>query len=605
MIRYVLLCVLVTLMACDVNGPWEYEPKNEEASSRIVVHAVLYQGRSIKDICFDKVYSVNELSIGGRSFYDSARVTLFGLFNDDYSTSWTGQVFHSSKYPLLLDPRSDNENCFTAHDSIVPIAGERYELHADFYWDSSGVESHAEISAAVSIPRYVELDWHESVSSGSYRAIEELYSNYHYNYIDSTDRSFVDYFNFNIRYLSPEVKSYCIVLQETKDYYYLSNRRQYGNYEDRVMDGSIVFHTTSSDPVEIHNEFNCPVSIDDDPNYTSQMHQLNYFSPGENIVVLMGFSDGYKRYHQNLKARGTYNYGGDVWTNITGGTGVFVGVALDSAILFLKPDSSGIFPYIKHSEYMWNACFSDFNKDKVFESQCAAEYHTMCDDLNYSVKGCQRSIIFRNLKEGNREESVTQYTSDWELQDTVLTGLIETYYGLDSADYSSAGILAFGDSVYLRAGQDYLYLLRARHLRELRRQMKGFVPSEGALDSAWIEYCLYTDFENDTLCNNYWEKVPQRYGLSTFVLETCTAVEWYPGCGRGLLHSYEKLLQEVYVAPALEREMKEYCSNHVLEECSHKGYPQPIPMNNDSLDGESSNQEIRLNYSQRTIELLN
>ncbi|MBR1745445.1 MAG: hypothetical protein IJ734_05640, partial [Fibrobacter sp.] len=75
----VLSVLLVVITACDFHGPWEYYPDEREVYTGIYTYGHISDFTN-PEICFSKVYELDEASAENFAFYDSAYVTLQGKF---------------------------------------------------------------------------------------------------------------------------------------------------------------------------------------------------------------------------------------------------------------------------------------------------------------------------------------------------------------------------------------------------------------------------------------------------------------------------------------------------------------------------------------------
>jgi len=133
--------VSMLLAACgDFHGPWEYYPDEREVYTGIYTYGYILAGTET-DICFSKVYELDEVMAESFAFYDSARVTVEGLFLMD------GKEVDTT---LVIAPRSGHPNCFySEHGGIV---GETYKMDAYFEWDSVGHAVKSRYKASATIP---------------------------------------------------------------------------------------------------------------------------------------------------------------------------------------------------------------------------------------------------------------------------------------------------------------------------------------------------------------------------------------------------------------------------------------------------------------------
>ena len=92
----------VLLVACDFHGPWEYYPEEREVYTGIYTYGYVLAGGET-NVCFSKVYELDEASSQNFAFYDSAYVTVSGLFYDRWKRE---------KKDTTIRLYSDRSNCF-------------------------------------------------------------------------------------------------------------------------------------------------------------------------------------------------------------------------------------------------------------------------------------------------------------------------------------------------------------------------------------------------------------------------------------------------------------------------------------------------------------
>lgn len=137
------LVVGAFLTACDFHGPWEYYPEEREVYTGIYTYGYIMENRKA-EICFSKVYELDESSAENFAFYDSAYVTLQGMFGRPFDDNVdTTIVLHGT-------------NCFS-HSGFTGIAGETYKLDAFFVWDSAGRKAKSRYKAEATIPNAVNI----------------------------------------------------------------------------------------------------------------------------------------------------------------------------------------------------------------------------------------------------------------------------------------------------------------------------------------------------------------------------------------------------------------------------------------------------------------
>ncbi len=132
--------ILLLLIGCDVPGPWEYNVEEIPVYKGVYVSGYIIADRKIENICFDKLYDLNEFYATGFAFYDSARVLV---------SSGTDSLYLSSK--------NNMPNCFEDTTGYVPLKGVDYALQAVVHWDSAGIKTATSIDGVAQVPTLFAL----------------------------------------------------------------------------------------------------------------------------------------------------------------------------------------------------------------------------------------------------------------------------------------------------------------------------------------------------------------------------------------------------------------------------------------------------------------
>ena len=136
----------LVLAACgDFHGPWEYYPHEREVYTGIYTYGYVLADAET-EICFSKVYELDEVMAENFAFYDSARVTVEGLFLID------GKEVDTT---LVIAARSGHPNCF--YSEYGGVVGETYKMDAYFEWDSVGHAAKSRYKALATIPGAVSV----------------------------------------------------------------------------------------------------------------------------------------------------------------------------------------------------------------------------------------------------------------------------------------------------------------------------------------------------------------------------------------------------------------------------------------------------------------
>ena len=152
----------VLLVACDFHGPWEYYPEEREVYTGVYTYGYVLAGGET-NVCFSKVYELDEASSQDFAFYDSAYVTVSGVFY---------YRIRSEKKDTTIKLYSNEPNCFN-ESYYEGIVGESYTLNAYFEWDSAGHKAKSRFKAVATIPSAVKAKGlNVPQQDGSYKWIE-------------------------------------------------------------------------------------------------------------------------------------------------------------------------------------------------------------------------------------------------------------------------------------------------------------------------------------------------------------------------------------------------------------------------------------------------
>ena len=135
------------LVACDFHGPWSFYPEDREVYTGIYTYGYILDGGEA-NICFSKVYELDETSAENFAFYDSAYVTVSGKFTDAHGAEVDTTA--------VLAVTGSKPNCFSEGE-FSGIAGETYSMEAFFKWDSAGSTAKTTFRAQATIPNPVSI----------------------------------------------------------------------------------------------------------------------------------------------------------------------------------------------------------------------------------------------------------------------------------------------------------------------------------------------------------------------------------------------------------------------------------------------------------------
>ncbi len=139
-LHVLILSLLLTIMSCDVPGPWEYDVTDIPVYKGIYASGYIIAGEPIQNICFERLYELNEVSSTRFAFYDSARVAI-----------------SSGVTSVPLQANAQEPNCFFDTTGYMPLAATDYTLNATIYWDSAGVAVATTLSGVAQVPTTFSL----------------------------------------------------------------------------------------------------------------------------------------------------------------------------------------------------------------------------------------------------------------------------------------------------------------------------------------------------------------------------------------------------------------------------------------------------------------
>ena len=146
------LCLLTAmfLAACsDFHGPWEFYPEKRDIYTGIFTYGTVVADEN-PEICFSKIYELDETSSKNFAFYDSAYVTVKGYFKSSFGKEEYADTTVSLRF------HSDKPNCFYAY-GYKGVVGKSYTMEAYFEWDSSGHKAKSRYKAEATIPTPVRI----------------------------------------------------------------------------------------------------------------------------------------------------------------------------------------------------------------------------------------------------------------------------------------------------------------------------------------------------------------------------------------------------------------------------------------------------------------
>ncbi len=140
-----ILCLISLSLTACLQGPWSYRPEEKEIDRGITVEAYIVAGRPLNQVCFERLYSLDETYTSAFAFFDSAMVTIRGNFGSGTET-------------IELSPKPGDPMCFLGPDAKVGQASEAYTLEGVFWWDSAGSAVRSEVRGSTTIPTFAQMD---------------------------------------------------------------------------------------------------------------------------------------------------------------------------------------------------------------------------------------------------------------------------------------------------------------------------------------------------------------------------------------------------------------------------------------------------------------
>jgi len=326
---------LLFLIFFSCQGPWSYYPENPENYQGLWVYAYIVSGRPVENVCLDKLHPLGEVRMHGFAFYESAALTIKGLFNGkDTSFSLEPDIAYNVNKP----------NCFVGPRGLIAEAGGNYELEASITWDSAGVRTVSSFNAKTYIPKKFKV----------LRAYDLLGQQYNSGSV--------------ILYLPPpmDLQSNYFIPDYSEDVGGVIVSMVYGknvSWGENSFDQIIGQFSDRNDTLR-HARFG-----DRDVLYTARNQQIGNINKDIDSIPIMGI---------NMPARGTINLLFYAATpdyfefeetflrgrndsrilpvyNIQGAAGVFAGMLVDTFQVNLRPsDSVKVYPHLLAQEtYCW------------------------------------------------------------------------------------------------------------------------------------------------------------------------------------------------------------------------------------------------------------
>lgn len=550
--KFIALTALMVLVisACSLQGPWEYVVEEQTIYKGIYVSASVIGEESIKSICFEPIYDLDEAKAQNFAFYDSAIVKVIGPFSNGSDT-------------LLLSSTKKYPNCFEGDSSALTSKGSVYSLDAQMWWDSSGVSVKTLISATTKIP-----DSHEMVNGVANAAslpgaaadmvvLNILIEKYADELLPiMNDSAAIGLFMFEKQDEIAEIiaNSPKIEFNDGDTLLYLTGSLNgegllfYNQYSDDVKGISLSFYGDStggrgetpwqnfggfisldtadfaSDGYSGASGFVSDVDYPDGSNYMDSSLTFNFnLSKGYNKFYSYAVDSTYYNYYQTA-IMGSRNSRVKKLYNIDGAIGYFSGKVKDSIGIYIEfLESASYYPY-----------------DIARAMNCSREgASTGADEVS--------GYWYENWRELHYCESMYQ---NW----------------CDTTAYEGVDCIGASVQTSLENNQEWNYILDSLNLSYSDKEI------EKNKEFGETIYCVTNNFPDGEVCSTYKTEcldADEETDCMKYLWAYCQYRNWdintYPQCGSAMVsYNLEKKLN----SNIWDREVEQYCSaNPDVEQC--------------------------------------
>ena len=406
-------------------GPWDYAPANAPIFRGISVSAYAVADRPVTDVCFERQLSLLEASTDAAPFYDSALVTITGVFSNGGQT-------------LALQPKDIPPNCFIGAAAAKFVRGNSYTLSARFVWDSAGTEVVSVLSSTAKVP----LDF--SIKDTAAAPAYAIRGDARQHPFDPAGFLPLPYKNGDSVFYLPAGKKFGNLAEMS--HFYSSRRsadvkgvlitRRFDTTESRPetsFDTIGGFVPTVSDFYQPGN-MNRLIFYSDFPNSNGRsvfdsLGVVNvWFWSGRNRLFFYGAEGIYADYQDALgEAEGNAKI--KLPTNVTGGRGFFAGMVVDSFDVYLKLDGlTQNFPYRQTRAV---ACEE---KGWYDSRDCIGYYREYCRDTAWSEDFCLKDAIYTSMDPVEKltmPADVREFAEAWAAGDSVTRVEVSRRYCID------------------------------------------------------------------------------------------------------------------------------------------------------------------------------
>ncbi|MDR0516386.1 MAG: hypothetical protein LBH25_05005 [Fibromonadaceae bacterium] len=352
------IAAFIFFLTLSCQGPWSYWPENPENYQGIWVYAYIVSGRPVENVCFDKMHALDEIRMPGFAFYNDARVTISGTFNDA-DTSFS------------LQPVAGKPNCFAGPEDLIANIGKKYELDASITWDSAGKIVPSNFKAKTYIPQKFKVIRAYDLQRKQYN------SGYEALYLPPP-------MDLQSHYYIPEYSDDVALVRVTMVY---ENDVYWG---ENSIDKIVEQFSSSSDTAR-HAKFG-----DRNPLYSARNQEIANLNKDIDSIPILGINFPaigrvnllfYATTSDYTKYEDTYLYGSNdsrvkAVYNIQGGAGIFAGMLVDTFEVNLTT-----LPNVKTYQY-----------GEAQKSYCLDEHDRGDDEKRMSQRSCieQWDLVIRD-----------------------------------------------------------------------------------------------------------------------------------------------------------------------------------------------------------------
>ena len=556
----------VILAACDFHGPWEYYPDEREVYTGIYTYGYIVADER-PEVCFSKVYELEETSAEHFAFYKSANVTLSGRFG--------GEIGKGEERTVSLTPYTNNPGCFYSPNSgyfvsdsgvgayysvgysfsgmqkfaFTGIEGETYTLEATFKWDSAGHDVQSTYRATATIPKAVKIKgFNIPKQDGSFEWVE------YYNG-KTIEMDFLEYpmdmefvrvaldYDHSVRGVL-SIMNYSSKNGESKNTTINKMFEGVTNEDDKGYRG-----------IAMHDALETQLNLGYAANYTiggiknlDTLHLTNMMLPlGEFSVDMYATDDAYIDYVDKVKQSVSDSRVIPV-SNIENGMGVFSGMA-----------RTRVYMDVHYSEGSW------VSLGHIADRHCLNEEGDNSD--SWDSKGCRLYLDIYCSGDGPSSDLARDNKNAYRYYSR------GRYLEIDEACYPSDVKAAM-----MQANEDGWEIEKwSVYLPDtISAEQKSKAYADGLK-----RYCVASNFVNNKLanCNSLKAECldsPEKTNCKEYLWQWCADRDWdyneYPQCGPAMVSRY---LVENIKSSIWEKEVKKWCEDSCNEEyalCEELGY---------------------------------